>query len=644
MHIISAHGQQWQRVERVPSEAVTFNSFFAWLARQNQLHFALDCVKHQCFVVVPQPCNDDDLRIEIDGTNSVLGTLETVHRDARIEYVVEPVTGVDNGHGTVPSPHRATTASLHAASITLAQVQSREQRKACHNSSLPRPYEDQVRLVFGSLIFLNAILVGFEVDSYGEDLDFNPAWYSVECFFTIAFVLELTWRLTLVGRSFLKDLHNFFDCLLIILAFIHTVLLTWVVAYKDRSPVRAMSLLRVCQFLRPTCFARIPRALKEFGVVTPRFVHAVQVVFWFSLPVLAFAYASAVLIVQGTAELRWERSVQKEDLDYRCSTVPRAMLVVLQAVTLDNWADIAQGLSADVPWLAVFVALCTVSGAFVLLPFLFGLLCGNVQRSLMQKEQEQRERKEETAAWKIQRIWQALACADAACSGSVTKDEVESCLLQEYASSCDCLEACDVDRLLGTLRVDGQNKVSIGDVTVALCRHFGLQRPQMERLLMYCELKGIHQQLDSLERTAQRCCEDHAGTHSGAGGSSSKQVLEAKKLRAAVDKATWRWAGQEATSSCGSGNPASGSHSFGGVGHGSQTALRAQRSVVKGERILQQPKLVPGERNDPFLALMADEAPDYFCAELHSAAAPSSGASLKEVPNNFGKRSIAEHV
>lgn len=138
---------------------------------------------------------------------------------------------------------------------------------------------------------------------------------------------------------------NFLDCIIVILRCIDT----WILAPAQvQTSIKIISCFRVMHLSEPVRRAHTMRTFRELWMILHGIWHAGRVVFWTLMVLFLFLYVGAIIMCDqitkqsDPALYDYSQGAWVEQpwtcLDY-WGTVPRALLSMLQIVTLDHWCS-----------------------------------------------------------------------------------------------------------------------------------------------------------------------------------------------------------------------------------------------------------------------------------------------------------------
>jgi hypothetical protein len=201
---------------------------------------------------------------------------------------------------------------------------------------------EKVDVVFGLLIIVNGAVIGLECD-YGPRDGFHPAWYGVEVFFCLAFLIEMGLRMTLSGlRGYFEDHWNKFDFVLVLTSVVDTVFLTWLPKSEGQGAVRVMVVLRIFRLFRLCRILRLLRAFKELWLLVKGLMEAMKTLVWTALLLFIILYMASIFIVQIVGENSEAWGDDQEQIEEWFGGMPESMFTLFQVMTMEGWGTIAR--------------------------------------------------------------------------------------------------------------------------------------------------------------------------------------------------------------------------------------------------------------------------------------------------------------
>lgn len=271
---------------------------------------------------------------------------------------------------------------------------------------IPWIFGHTANMLFGGLIFLNAIYIGLETDLSNEGSE--NAWICVESIFLIAFTVEIVLRFryhsnmplddTQARVPFCFNLWNVFDTLIVFVGLLDTVVLTIFmnkIFHLDSSAgLELISILRLLRLFRLVRIFRIFRFLHELLLLAQGILDAIKALVWAMLLVMLVLYTNSII----TTRLIGQDPVNADsDVGVYFGSVGASLFTLFQMMTLENWSTVAREAMRTQNWTAVFFVIFVLFTNLVLLNLVTGVILENVltisrreEEKLLQKEEAQR--------------------------------------------------------------------------------------------------------------------------------------------------------------------------------------------------------------------------------------------------------------
>lgn len=224
-------------------------------------------------------------------------------------------------------------------------------------SLVNNPWFERVVLV---CIVSNAVTLGLEtypavMDTYGSVL------LGIDLFFVIFFVVELSLRLSVFGKSFWSDGWNWFDA---------TVVGLTILPFFGLSGIGNVSAFRAVRLLR--VFSIIPAFRRVLAGIGRALTGSLAVM----------AVLTVIIYVYAVVSVKLFREVSPE----RFADLDTSFFTYFQIMTLDAWSDIVRPLIAVHWWAGPFFASFIITAVFILLSILIGIASNAMNESKSEAE------------------------------------------------------------------------------------------------------------------------------------------------------------------------------------------------------------------------------------------------------------------
>ena len=129
----------------------------------------------------------------------------------------------------------------------------------------------EASLIFGFVIFANAMYIGYEVDNRPKDS--GDFWFMMDSLFTGIFVLELALRVRAEGWKTFTIRWNQFDTVMVVMAVFDTYVLPFIGSGAQQGSLRMFSMLRMLRLLKILRVIRLLRMFADLWIMCLSFYH-----------------------------------------------------------------------------------------------------------------------------------------------------------------------------------------------------------------------------------------------------------------------------------------------------------------------------------------------------------------------------------
>jgi voltage-gated sodium channel len=331
----------------------------------------------------------------------------------------------------------------------------------------------QVDVAIGCVIFLNAILMGVELDSSDREvteISDRLFWYVIEILFALVFLAELCARVYVHHFAFFKTAMNCFDALLVALTILDTFILS---PMSSGGSVRVVGALRVIRMMRLVRLVRLLPRFKELWLIVNGLAHSLKTLAWVSLLLSVTLYFFAIFATQQIGQNDeiyneyFETSKGAWDHEKYFGTVPRAMFSLFQICTLDRWSEnIVRHVRKNqngMEWLFVsFICFAT----FGLLNLVIGVVVENTLASAKVNETKMKKKREKDRMRVLNHLREFFEQSDEDGSGTLTMEEIQQAMKDPEALNklkLIDLPLDDPNEIFTLLDVDQSGELSIDE-------------------------------------------------------------------------------------------------------------------------------------------------------------------------------------
>lgn len=208
-------------------------------------------------------------------------------------------------------------------------------------------------MLFGFIIFLNAVMLGIETDAHPDPDEFSMVFFACDSFFNSAFVLELFLRLRADRWLFWCDAWNIFDFALVLVGVVDTWIFTPLGSSYNVGFMSVMRTIRLVRLLKVLRIIRLIRFFRELMLLMAGICSAVKSMIWgLALLMLTIFLCSLFL----TRMLRSKGNAGESNADFYeeyFSSIPRTSFTLFM-FTMEFQPDVCKQSWHDGPWLTFF--------------------------------------------------------------------------------------------------------------------------------------------------------------------------------------------------------------------------------------------------------------------------------------------------
>mmetsp|Transcript_44602 Transcript_44602/g.103119 ORF Transcript_44602/g.103119 Transcript_44602/m.103119 type:complete len:708 (-) Transcript_44602:176-2299(-) len=374
------------------------------------------------------------------------------------------------------------------------------------NAMQRRPWVQtkQAKYLFGSIIMLNALVLGLDVEA---DLRGHPwlatACYVQQCIFAIGFVIELLLRFKAEPQVFCRNMDGFSDTFVMLITLVDLFVLTPLVRFagiEGLQSLEALSMLRVLQLLRLVRILRLLRVSRQLSLLVLGLAQSFRSVMWVFVMLFAVIYIGAVFCASELGK------ADNDDLKRAFGSIWYSMYSHFKIMTLEAWPDICGWAMEQHPLWALYFITYILIANLVLVNLITGLVMDGVLQSA-KKEDWTSELMVVEAKPFVETLRSIVRAADHNADDSLDQDEFEKLLSEPFLQ--DVLEAYGISLriepkdLFHVLDVRGQGSLGVEELAGSLLRLRGSRdslHPLLVRHDLHRETKKLIGSLKSCER------------------------------------------------------------------------------------------------------------------------------------------------
>lgn len=381
-------------------------------------------------------------------------------------------------------------------------------------------------IFIGSVVLLNAIIIGVEAD-FGcgrfigvcNDAELL-AWFLVESFFNVIFLVEMVMRMAADGPvGYFQDSWNRLDFVLVWISVIDAWILRVMNSQVDLKMLSVLRLLRVLRLIR---MVRLMKAFRELWLVVSSMIEASRAIFWVCILLFSALYCfgilTTILIGQApphTFDYTWSSSPWDEK-DY-WGTVPKSMYSLFQIVTIDSWNSVLGRpvVNADPGFFFLFFLFLMLT-KFALMNIIVGVLCEITQRSQASNVDRMQKLMDEEQKRVMNSLRAIFEAADQDGSGDVDRHEYQSAMKKRHVKEKLRLIGIpdrDMNKLFDMLDPDNSGTITIDEFLEGCARLKGVAKSKdivklaMEVTVYGSEVRDMAHQTDENNHILDECIE-----------------------------------------------------------------------------------------------------------------------------------------
>jgi voltage-gated sodium channel len=222
-------------------------------------------------------------------------------------------------------------------------------------------------MLFGGIIFLNAIVMGIETDARTQDNDKHVSWLLIDSFFNVVFICEMCLRIQAEKNKWVKDMWNVFDAVLVFVGVVDS----WILAFVSGANLKIVTLLRLFRLLKLLRIMRLLRLvsfLTELRLLLLGTLQALKTTVWGFVLLVGVIYISALFVTQVVG-----KQCCGENMTFSSEIIPDFFGTLVRSAftlfmfTMEFQPDIARDTWGDGPYVTCFLVIYTVFTNLMLL-------------------------------------------------------------------------------------------------------------------------------------------------------------------------------------------------------------------------------------------------------------------------------------
>eukprot|EP00929_Paragymnodinium_shiwhaense_P060538 TRINITY_DN30221_c0_g1_i1.p1 TRINITY_DN30221_c0_g1~~TRINITY_DN30221_c0_g1_i1.p1 ORF type:complete len:778 (+),score=137.60 TRINITY_DN30221_c0_g1_i1:121-2454(+) len=343
---------------------------------------------------------------------------------------------------------------------------------------------DAAESIFGSLILINAIVLGFDVEASLQGEGESSFLFWLQLGFVIIFIGELALRIIADGAKFLYNAAGIFDAVIVLSSVSEYVLLALGSDSGGDSPLSAVSVMRIFRLLRIARIVRVLQIFPELTLLIHGLAASAQAVFWVFCLLIVFMYMGALICASELGHTK------NEELNAFFGTVGASFYTHFMIVTLEGYPEVARVAGAVSPLWYVYIVCFILFSSMVLMNLVTGIVCESVVANAKDEEVASHVYEAESAKFRevLQEIVTSLGYSS---EQDINFTEFRAIFrhpdVREALNTVDiCLEIDEQD-LFEIIDEDGSGSVSFYELFCGFLRLRG-SKDMLHSLLVQCDL------------------------------------------------------------------------------------------------------------------------------------------------------------
>lgn len=283
-------------------------------------------------------------------------------------------------------------------------------------------------------VTVNIIVISLEQDlcpSGSSPVD-CMSWFLLEILFGILFLVELVTRIffTHPKKKFFNDIWNVMDMILIIAAFLDTMVLAPI---GIGGMIRYFTVLRALRGIKLVRLVQMFPLFRELWLLVGGLSNSLKALGWVGLIVVMVLYVCGIVV---TMEIGKNDDVYAIGPSYDgqvwpykkyFGTVWRSMFTLFQVLTLDSWCDgIVRHVVYRQPYMGVFFVAFLLLTAFGLINVIIGIIVENTLAAAQVTDRRVEEREAQLRRSAVEHLAVILDKSDVSRLGEISLEELKA--------------------------------------------------------------------------------------------------------------------------------------------------------------------------------------------------------------------------
>jgi len=314
------------------------------------------------------------------------------------------------------------------------------------------------------IIFMNAATIGIETHQKSGHHPI-PSWiHPLETLFLVVYVLEFSLRVVCFGPTVMHNRWVQFDAFLVFGGMVDTILNL----FKQSGGIIAFicNKIMLIRLLRLARLARVVRLMVQFRVLwllCEGLFRSMWTLLWTSVLIAVTLYLFAILgmeLINENEDLSNEfNAIVIENF----STLPKALLTLLQGLTLDSLGSVYRVLILEQPLLLFYFAAFILIVSIALMNLVTALMVESAMTQAAEDNEAQQVFEDARKRGLVEEVKVIFKEVDADNSGAFTWEELQLCDDECFDKICDVLGSDDLQAFFNIVDYDKSGVVELDE-------------------------------------------------------------------------------------------------------------------------------------------------------------------------------------
>jgi len=399
----------------------------------------------------------------------------------------------------------------------------------------------------GLVIILNMLFIGLDIDYDAKHWDSHapkpPQFKYIDLAFFAYFVVELLLRIIAENVTFVTEVHNWMDTMLVALQgteVVHEFHLVSSSGFGSNKGLALIRMLRVARMSRVLRLLRILTIFEELSSLADSMIQSFKPLVWVMVMVLLVTYVAGVLLTHIVAQFR---TLAKDNVDGEVheslnkyyGSLSVTMLVLYEIVSAgEEWGRVLEPAMDHIsPYICSIFIAYTAFVFFAMMNVVTSYFVDNTIRAV----------EESRGSNMGMALWEAFKDPNGEPLDSITDTVFYAHLhtpeMQRYLASIDISpETCEDNRLFQMLDVDGGGELNSDELIRGCMRLRGNAR----QIDLHCFAFGLRAEMEALSNSVSMLHRYHGFEYDGSNIVETEQPvavrLASKKKKEAKEAET----------------------------------------------------------------------------------------------------------